>query len=60
VGSELIVVGAGLGYLMVQGQGNLNTTVVIAGMVGIGAVGFAIDVLLRAVETVFKRRWGQA
>jgi ABC-type nitrate/sulfonate/bicarbonate transport system permease component len=60
VGSELIVVGAGLGYLMVQGQGNLNTSVVIAGMIGIGVVGFAIDVLLRAVEQAFKRRWGQA
>lgn len=60
VGSELIVVGAGLGYLMVQGQGNLNTSVVIAGMVGIGVVGFAIDVALRAVESAFKRKWGQA
>lgn len=60
VGSELIVVGAGLGYLMVQGQGNLNTSVVIAGMVGIGIVGFAIDVALRGVETWFRRRWGQA
>ncbi|UPY35606.1 ABC transporter permease [Sediminicoccus sp. KRV36] len=60
VGSELIVVGAGLGYLMVQGQGNLATNIVIAGMIGIGVVGFAIDVALRGVETWFKRRWGQA
>lgn len=60
VGSELIVVGAGLGYLMVQGQGNLATDVVIAGMVGIGVVGFTIDVALRAVEAAFRRRWGQA
>lgn len=60
VGSELIVVGAGLGYLMVQGQGNLSTSTVIAGMIGIGVVGFAIDVALRGVESWFKRRWGQA
>ncbi len=60
VGSELIVVGAGLGYLMVQGQGNLATDIVIAGMVGIGVVGFAIDVALRGLETWFKKRWGQA
>jgi len=59
VGSELIVVGAGLGYLMVQGQGNLSTNVVIAGMVGIGVVGFAIDVALRGVEAWFRKRWGQ-
>jgi NitT/TauT family transport system permease protein len=60
VGSELIVVGAGLGYLMVQGQGNLATDVVIAGMIGIGVVGFAIDVALRGVEAWFRRRWGQS
>ena len=59
VGSELIVVGAGLGYLMVQGQGNLNTSVVIAGMIGIGVVGFAIDIALRGLEAWFRRRWGQ-
>jgi ABC-type nitrate/sulfonate/bicarbonate transport system permease component len=60
VGSELIVVGAGLGYLMVQGQGNLSTATVMAGMIGIGIVGFIIDVLLRAAERGVKRRWGQA
>lgn len=60
VGSELIVVGAGLGYLMVQGQGNLATNIVIAGMIGIGVVGFAIDVALRGGEAWLKRRWGQA
>ena len=60
VGSELIVVGAGLGYLMVQGQGNLSTATVMAGMVGIGIVGFTIDVALRWAERAVKRRWGQA
>lgn len=60
VGSELIVVGAGLGYVMVQGQGNLSTSTVMAGMIGIGIVGFLIDVLLRALERTVKRRWGQA
>jgi ABC-type nitrate/sulfonate/bicarbonate transport system permease component len=59
VGSELIVVGAGLGYLMVQGQGNLSTTTVMAGMIGIGLVGFLIDIALRAAETRVKRGWGQ-
>ena len=60
VGSELIVVGAGLGYLMVQGQGNLSTTTVMAGMIGIGIVGFIIDIALRAAEGLVKRRWGQS
>jgi ABC-type nitrate/sulfonate/bicarbonate transport system permease component len=58
VGSELIVVGAGLGYLMVQGQGNLSTTTVMAGMLGIGLVGFLIDVALRAAERTVNKRWG--
>lgn len=58
VGSELIVVGAGLGYMMVQGQGNLSTSTVMAGMLGIGLVGFLIDVLLRAVERAVNKRWG--
>lgn len=60
VGSELIVVGAGLGYLMVQGQGNLSTATVMAGMIGIGIVGFIIDILLRATERAVNRRWGKA
>lgn len=60
VGSELIVVGAGLGYLMVQGQGNLSTATVMCGMLGIGIVGFLIDVALRAAEAAVKRRWGMA
>lgn len=59
VGSELIVVGAGLGYLMVQGQGNLSTATVMAGMIGIGIVGFLIDVALRQAEARVKRGWGQ-
>jgi taurine transport system permease protein len=46
--------------LMVQGQGNLSTSTVMAGMIGIGVVGFMIDVLLRALERAVKRRWGQA
>ncbi len=58
VGSELIVVGAGLGYLMVQGQANLSTATVMCGMLGIGLVGFLIDVLLRAAERGVNRRWG--
>lgn len=58
VGSELIVVGAGLGYLMVQGQGNLSTSTVMAGMLGIGVVGFLIDVALRAAERAVNKRWG--
>lgn len=58
VGAELIVVGSGIGYVLVQGQSNLAPAIVLSGMVAIGAVGFAIDVLLRAAERRVRRRWG--
>lgn len=57
VGAELIVVSAGIGYLIVQGQSNLATAIVMSGMAAIGAVGFAIDVALRLVERRIKGRW---
>jgi len=60
VGAELIVVSAGVGYLMVQGQSNLATAVVMCGMIGIGVVGFAIDVVLRVLERRIKAQWSPA
>lgn len=55
IGAELIVVSSGIGYLIVQGQSNLATSIVMAGMMAIGLVGFAIDVLLRAFEQRVRR-----
>ena len=50
---------AGVGYLMVQAQLNLNTPTVMAGMVAIGLVGVAIDVALRTLENRINRHWGR-
>ena len=58
VGAELIVASAGVGYLMVQGQSNISTPTVMAGMVAIGLVGFVIDVVLRQFEAFVRRRRG--
>ncbi len=55
IGAELIVVSAGIGYLMVQGQSNLDTSIVMAGMIAVGLVGATIDVLLRVLERVVSR-----
>ena len=55
VGAELIVVSSGIGYLMVQGQSNLATPIVMSGMIAIGIVGFLIDVALRAAEARIAR-----
>ncbi len=41
VGAELIVASAGVGYMMVQGQSNISTPTVMAGMIAIGLVGLA-------------------
>ena len=57
VGAELIVVSSGIGYLMVQGQSNLATPIVMSGMIAIGIVGFLIDVALRAAEARIARGW---
>ena len=60
VGAELIVASAGVGYLMVQGQSNISTPTVMAGMIAIGIVGLLIDVALRQVEALVRRRRGLA
>ncbi|GLU28083.1 ABC transporter permease [Brucella sp. NBRC 12950] len=59
VGAELIVASTGVGYMMVQGQGNLSTTTVMSGMIAIGLVGIAIDILLRGIEARILRGRGQ-
>ncbi len=59
VGAELIVVGSGVGYMMVQGQLNVDTPIVMAGMVAIGLVGVVIDWILRSSERRIKAHWGR-
>ena len=58
VGAELIVAAAGVGFMMVQAQGNVQTPTVMAGMLAIGVVGMVIDILLRQGESWLRRRRG--
>jgi NitT/TauT family transport system permease protein len=58
VGAELIVAAAGVGFMMVQAQGSVQTATVMAGMIAIGIVGMLIDVLLRQGEGWLRRRRG--
>ena len=60
VGAELIVASAGVGYMIVQGQSNISTPTVMAGMLAIGLVGLLIDVVLRQMETLVRRARGLA
>lgn len=55
IGAELIVASSGIGYLMVKGQSNISTSIVMSGMVAIGIVGVVIDVLLRALQARIQR-----
>jgi NitT/TauT family transport system permease protein len=55
VGAELIVSRAGVGWMMVQGQANVSTTTVMAGMLAIGLVGLALDIALRQAERLAQR-----
>jgi NitT/TauT family transport system permease protein len=58
VGAELIVAAAGVGFMMVQAQGSVQTATVMSGMIAIGLVGMLIDVLLRHGEAILRRRRG--
>lgn len=60
VGAELIVASTGVGFMMVQAQGNVATSTVMCGMVAIGLVGLIIDMLLRRGEEAIRRRRGLA
>lgn len=58
VGAELIVAAAGVGFMMVQAQGSVQTTTVMVGMIAIGLVGMLIDILLRHGEAWLRRSRG--
>ena len=58
VGAELIVAAAGVGFMMVQAQANVMTTIVMSGMLAIGLTGMLIDILLRRAESALRRRRG--
>jgi NitT/TauT family transport system permease protein len=59
IGAELIAANSGIGLMMVRGQGALDTSIVMVGMVAVGVFGLFIDFALRAVETTVNRRRGR-
>jgi NitT/TauT family transport system permease protein len=59
VGAELIVASSGIGYVLVKGQASISPSIVMSGMIAIGMVGFAIDILLRGLEAYLRRRHGR-
>ena len=59
IGAELIVAGAGLGFVMVQAQSSLSPQIVMAAMAAVGLVGMLIDIALRRAEWAIRRQWDQ-
>lgn len=57
IGAELIVASSGVGYLIVQGQGAVETPIVMAGMATIGVIGLVIDLGLRQIDAHIGRNW---
>ncbi len=61
VAAEMIAVNSGLGFLIVDARNAGNRyDLVVAGMVLIGVIGVALDLLMRKLETLPNVRWGYA
>jgi ABC-type nitrate/sulfonate/bicarbonate transport system permease component len=59
IGAELIVVSSGVGYVLVQGQSNLEPDIVMAAMFAVGLIGLLIDVILRFAEWRIMLDWSR-
>ena len=55
---EMNGVQSGLGYMIVDARNNLRTDVLLATIVVIGALGLALDGLLRLIERATLKAWG--
>jgi NitT/TauT family transport system permease protein len=59
VAAEMIAVNSGLGYLIIDARNaGKRSDLVIAGMVIIGAIGLALDLLVRQLEKFDEVSWG--
>ncbi|QHI97767.1 ABC transporter permease subunit [Xylophilus rhododendri] len=60
IGAEyLLVAGRGVGNLLIEGSEHFQMDLVIAGMVTLGLVGWAMNALARAAERALARRLGR-
>lgn len=59
IGAELIAANSGIGLMMVRGQGALETSIVMVGMIAVGVFGLLVDVALRMVEAWVHKRQGR-
>jgi NitT/TauT family transport system permease protein len=61
VAAEMIAVNSGLGYLIIDARNaGKRYDLVVAGMVMIGLIGLALDLIVRQLERFDEVRWGYA
>lgn len=61
VAAEMIAVNSGLGYLIIDARNaGKRYDLVVAGMLMIGLIGLALDILVRRLERFDEVRWGYA
>lgn len=59
VAAEMIAVNSGLGYLIIDARNaGMRYDLVVAGMLMIGLIGLALDLLVRRLEHMDEVRWG--
>ena len=59
VAAEMVAVNSGLGYLIIDARNTgKRYDLVIAGMIVIGLIGLALDLLVRRIEQFDEVRWG--
>lgn len=58
VAAEMMAVRSGLGFLIIDARNGLRMDLVVCGMVVIGAIGIALDVLFARLAKIPSVRWG--
>ncbi len=58
VAAEMIAVRSGLGFLIIDARNGLRMDLVVVGMITIGAIGVALDVLFARMAQARSVRWG--
>jgi NitT/TauT family transport system permease protein len=58
VAAEMIAVRSGLGFLIVDARNGLRMDLVVCGMIAVGAIGIALDVVFARLARIDSVRWG--
>ncbi len=59
VAGEMVGAQTGLGYLIIDARNNLSADQLLAAIIVIGIIGFALDTTVRFIDTRVQRAWGR-